>query len=81
MGGKIVWSGKEHLFDEAEFSGSKSRIQVHSIDTGGGQPNKVGVELRHTSYMGFSVQPITLTVEQAKVVSEEINQAITNAHT
>ena len=81
LGGKIVWSGKYHLIDEHKFSGSKSHVQVHAIETKPNEAPKVGIELRHKAYTAFSVQPISLTLEQASEISEELKQAIENART
>ena len=81
LGGKIKWSGQYHLIDKQKFAGSESRLQVHAIEGKAGEEDKVGLELRHKSYMGFSVQPISLTVEQAKWVAQEIQEAIKNTRT
>ena len=78
LGGNIVWSGKYHLIDKHKFTGSKSHIQVHAIKDKSDSDSKVGIEVRHTSYGGFSVQPISLTIEQAEEIAKEIQEAIAN---
>lgn len=82
LGGKIIWSGKEHLLEESKFSGMKSLIQVHGVESK--KPcseNKVGIEFRSRSYMHFSTHPISLSTEQAKELIEELNSAISKVST
>ena len=79
LGGNIVWSGKRHVLDKTEFTGSKIQFQVHTVATKS-EPI-IGLELRHTSYGGFSVQPVSLSKEQARLLVNELNEAITHAST
>lgn len=82
LGGRIIWSGKEHLLEESKFTGMKSFIQVHGIE--GKKPNredKVGIELRSKSYMHFSNQPVSITPDQARELIEELRSAIDRINT
>ena len=82
LGGKIIWSGKEHQIEESKFSGMKSFVQVHGIEGRKvSDENKIGIELRSRSYMHFSTQPISLTTEQAKELIKELDNAINKVST
>jgi len=81
LGGKIVWSGKEHLLDESSV-GTKFIVQVHGVETKDQlQKNKVGIELRSKSFTHLSIRPVSLSIDQATELSEELNNAIKQVDT
>ena len=82
LGGRIIWSGEEHLLETSKFSKFKSFIQIHSVrNVSPDKEPKIGIELRSRSAMHFETRPVSLTIEQAQKLADEIHDAIRHIDT
>lgn len=74
FGGNFAWSSEPYVIDES--SGGKQAVIVHRVQPFElTEPHKVGLELRFTSALAFSMTPLSLSAEQARRLAHDLEKA------
>lgn len=74
FGGDFAWSSEPYVIDES--SGGKQALIVHRVQPPDlTEPHKVGLELRFTSALAFSMTPLSLSAEQALKLAHDLEKA------
>jgi len=74
FGGIFAWSSEPYVIDKS--SSGKQTLIVHSVQPHSAtDPSKVGLELRFTSALAFSMTPLSLSAEQARRLANDLKKA------